>query len=165
MQNKGTWFDRCRISKKVMCRFIANWVSGKRTQNYTSSNFNMSSATVVDWSNYLREVCVHAVTSRSRKLGVPGKTVEIDEAKIGHRKYNRGRIVEGNWVFGIIERESRECFMVPVKKRDSDTLLPIIRDHILPGTTVISDCWRAYNCLQSEGFHHLTKPQYAFCGP
>jgi len=35
-----------------------------------------------------------------------GVVVEIDEAKIGHRKYNRGRSVDGFWVFGGFERGS-----------------------------------------------------------
>ena len=34
----------------------------------------------------------------------PGIVVEIDEAKIGHRKYNRGRWVDGFWGFGGYER-------------------------------------------------------------
>ena len=28
--------------------------------------------------------------------------------------------------------------------------------HVLPGTTVISDCWKAYDCLSEEGYHHLS---------
>lgn len=39
----------------------------------------------------------------SCKLGGPGKTVQIDESKIGKRKYHRGHHVEGQWVFGGIE--------------------------------------------------------------
>lgn len=46
--------------------------------------------------------------------------------------------------------------MVPVEKRDRHTLLPIIREWILPGTQVISDCWKAYDCLKDEGYTHLT---------
>ena len=34
----------------------------------------------------------------SCKLGGPGKTVQIDESKIGKRKYHRGHHVEGQWV-------------------------------------------------------------------
>ena len=32
-----------------------------------------------------------------------------------------------------------------VEKRDRATLLPIITRHTLPGTTIYSDCWAAYN--------------------
>ena len=53
----------------------------------------------------------------SCKLGGPGKTVQIDESKIGKRKYHRGHHVEGQWVFGGSEEGSRRCFIVPVKTR------------------------------------------------
>ena len=34
-------------------------------------------------------------------------------------------------------------------------LLPIIKDWIAPGTTIMSDYWKAYNCLEREGYVHL----------
>ena len=85
------------------------------------------------------------------------KIVEIEESKFGKRKYSVGRIIEGQWVFGGgVYRETRSCIMVPIEKRDSETFLGIIRDRIEPGTTIISDCWKAYNCLSGRGFEHLT---------
>ena len=39
----------------------------------------------------------------------------------------------------------------PVEHRDKDALLLIIRAHMLPGTRVMSDKWKAYDCLQNEG--------------
>jgi len=42
---------------------------------------------------------------------------EIDEAKIDHRKYNRGRLLTGNWIFERFERESKKIFIVPVENR------------------------------------------------
>ena len=36
------------------------------------------------------------------KIGGPGKFVQIDESKIVKRKYYRGHVVEGQWVFGKI---------------------------------------------------------------
>ena len=68
-------------------------------------------------------------------IGGAGKTVEIDESKFGKMKYQRGRYIEGQWIFGGICHETKACFLVPVERRDKDTLLPIIRTHILPGTT------------------------------
>ena len=57
-------------------------------------------------------------------------------------------------MFGGICRETREVFVVPVPTRDRDTLLGVIKEKILPGTTVISDCWKAYDCLEAEGNKH-----------
>jgi len=38
------------------------------------------------------------------KLGGRGKTIEINESMFSHkRKYNRGRIGQGMWVFGMDE--------------------------------------------------------------
>ena len=33
-------------------------------------------------------------------------------------------------------------------------LLDVIKEWIRPGTTVISDCWKAYDCLSHESFVH-----------
>ena len=76
--------------------------------------------------------------------------VEIDESKFGRRKYHRGRYVEGHWVFGGTERGSGNAFMVEVQARDAQTLLPIIRQHIRPGTRIYSDEWRAYRAIQAR---------------
>ena len=46
-------------------------------------------------------------------------------------------------------------FMIPVDDRTSATLLSVIKDYIEPGTTIISDCWKAYDCLASEGYKHF----------
>ena len=102
----------------------------------------------------------------SEKLGGPERIVEIDEAKIGKRKYNRGRLVKGHWIFGGYERESKKIFIVPVEDRTETTLLACIKEWILPGTTIVSDCWKSYNCLSNEGFQHLTvNHSYNFVDP
>ncbi|KAK2549411.1 hypothetical protein P5673_030084 [Acropora cervicornis] len=89
-------------------------------------------------------------------IGEPGSSVEIDESKFGKRTCHRGRFIEAHWAFGCICRESKACFLVPVERRDKDTLLPIIRGQVLPGTHVMSDLWKCYDCLQNEGYQHLT---------
>ena len=51
------------------------------------------------------------------------------------------------WVFGMVDAGHIPAlgYMEVVDQRDASTLLPIIRDHILPGTTIWSDMWAAYN--------------------
>ena len=72
-----------------------------------------------------------------------GHTVEIDESLLVHRKYNVGHHVGEQWVFGGYDVADKVGFMVPVDRRDAATLLPIIQQHIAPGTTVVSDLWAA----------------------
>ena len=75
---------------------------------------------------------------------------EIDESAWTKRKYNRGRQVGTQWVFGGIDRDTRECFAVLVHRRDAATLMPIIYQYVLPGTTIYSDQWRAYNAINDD---------------
>jgi hypothetical protein len=35
------------------------------------------------------------------------------------------------------------------------TLIRIIKDWILPGTTIIFDCWDSYDSLDEDGYQHL----------
>lgn len=63
-------------------------------------------------------------------------------------KYHKGKHVEGRWVFGGVERETGKCFLIPVPDRRAETLIRLIQHWIKPGTTIISDCWKAYNSLK-----------------
>lgn len=122
--------------------------------NIIRLNLRIAQHTAVDFASFCREVVFEHFIVNSKPIGGPGTHVEIDESKFGRRKYNKGHRVEGQWVFGGYERVSGEIFMVPVEKRDRSTLLPIIEEWILPGTTVHSDYWRAYDCLNDEGYNY-----------
>ncbi len=47
-------------------------------------------------------------------------------------------------------------FFKCVEDRTAETLVTIIKTFILPGTTIISDCWKSYSSLSREGYNHLT---------
>jgi len=72
------------------------------------SNEITSSESISDrYSIFCREVCAISLDKQYDKegyIGGDGFIVEVDECKIGRRKYERGRIVEGSWIFGIIVR-------------------------------------------------------------
>ena len=51
------------------------------------------------------------------------------------------------WVFGGIDVNTKDVFLVAVERRDAETLLPVLQEHVLSGTTVISNLWRAYSTV------------------
>lgn len=151
----GTFFDGTHLEVWKVLGFIDLWLK-KVQQNHIAELLETSEKSLVDWSSFCREVVFDGMVHNADPVGGSGRTVEIDESKFGKRKYNRGHRVEGKWVFGGVERETGRCFMIPVESRGKDVLLCIIKHFILPQTTIISDCWRSYNCLQDEGFVHQT---------
>jgi hypothetical protein len=51
----------------------------------------MSSKTVCSFMGYFRQLISDAVETEDVMIGGEGIVVEIDETKLGKRKYNRGR--------------------------------------------------------------------------
>jgi hypothetical protein len=45
------------------------------------------------------------------KIGGPNHLIQVDECKIGRLKYHRGRVVEGNWILGMIDINTNETHM------------------------------------------------------
>ncbi|XP_068237043.1 uncharacterized protein [Palaemon carinicauda] len=152
----GTWFSKGKLDIETNLKFIVVWVQSWFCYKVAVSELKLNKGSVCDWSSFSRGVVINWAFRRSKKIGGNNCTVEIDESKFGKRKYNVGQVIDGQWVYGGISRESREFFLVPVETQDRDTLLSLIKERIEPGTTIISDCWQAYNCLAEEGFKHLT---------
>jgi hypothetical protein len=82
--------------------------------------------------------------------------VEIDESKFGKRKYSYGRMVEGSWIFGGIQRGTNLCFQTPCpgNSHNERTLLPVIQQFVLLVATIITDGLKAYINLNQHGYAH-----------
>ena len=110
-------------------------ISGSKIARLTS----LSKPTVVRALGELRTICSNKVLNAGIKLGGLGKTVEIDESKFGaKRKYKRGRVSEGPWVFGVVERGSQKVL------------------HVQPGTVIYSDQFTPYIPLNQLGYIHVS---------
>ena len=152
---KNTWFEQSNLTLEEIMKLTYWWTAGLK-ENQIAMQLQLSSNTVVDWSMFCREVCEVFIAEKSQKIGGEGKRVQIDESKIGKRKFHRGHFVESQWVFGGIEEESRKSFLVTVVDRTENTLIPIIQQWIEPGSIIISDCWKSYSNLSKYGYTHET---------
>ena len=157
--------------------FINGWLKKKWTHADIRENIKISKKTSIDWRSFCSEVTVHVMDTQE-PIGGPNCKIEIDESLISKRKYNKGRMVKEIWVFGGINRESKKFFIIPLLEeeneeekllenidrdsllkrlpRDKPTLTSIIQKYILPGSTIYSDEWGAYNSLSELGYIHKT---------
>ncbi|CAG4959011.1 unnamed protein product [Colias eurytheme] len=65
----------------------------------------------------------------------------------------QSRRVEGHWVLGLIEDVSEDLRLevCPENIRSAEVLVPLIKNHVLEGTTIHTDYWQAYDCLAEHG--------------
>lgn len=86
---------------------------------------------------FLLQGGVHATTvtmlSTDGLIGGQGRIVEINEMKFGHRKCKRGHVIVDRQIFGALYMKSKQFHleMCSNNRQDHDTLIPIIKKHIL----------------------------------
>uniref|UniRef100_A0A182HLU5 ISXO2-like transposase domain-containing protein n=1 Tax=Anopheles arabiensis TaxID=7173 RepID=A0A182HLU5_ANOAR len=115
-----------------------------------------SKTAILKWFKILREISAEYVETHRQQIGGEGLTVEIDESIVTKRNYHRGRIADNNqvWLVGGICRETKEIFLELVRKRNVGNLQGIIMNNVAPGTTIVTDGWRAYTGLDGKGYEH-----------
>lgn len=165
-RSKGTWFERGHIAVtnifKLMYMFCyqMSFEIAQRELCGIDAATVTSHRTIADWYSYCREVIIiyflDKQTNTPTKIGGPGKVVQIDESKFGKRKYNRGRVIEGYWVLGMVEDKSDDLRLevCPNNIRSAEILVPLIQKHVEEGSIIHTDCWRAYDCLPQYGYIH-----------
>jgi transposase-like protein len=83
--------------------------------------------------------------------------IEIDEAKFGKRKFNKGHRVDGVWVLGMVERtEKRRIILVVVDNRTKETLQSKIIGHVSNRSLVFTDCFKSYKNISVHFKEHRT---------
>ncbi|KFD54055.1 hypothetical protein M513_05074 [Trichuris suis] len=155
---KGTWFEgsRRRLSLEKAIGLIVAWSDELSSLKFCKKHLGLDKSTTVRWNRDLRAVAAEAVGEVSRPIGGPSKTVALDATLFCSGKHNRGwPYARQQWIFGGTCHETGESFVVLVNNRSTATLLPIILRHVQPGTTIVTDEWRAYRCLAQDEFKHV----------
>jgi transposase-like protein len=150
----------------------------------TSMETCLHENTVKRWFKRFRMILFSKMIQYNNKIGGENKVVEIDEAIRMKRKNKVGKLKSQEWIVGGVERSylyylknveptenfnyssvyaidenskfKPKCFLCIVAERTEETLLKIILEKVEVGSIIVTDCWGAYNKLESYGFKHFT---------
>jgi transposase-like protein len=147
---KGTFFSKIRIRKCEILHLAYLWLSGC-THKTAMVHTGHSKPTITDYYSHFNQLVAEDLNEEDLQIGGENIVVEVDETKLGKRKYHRGHHVDGVWVVVGVERTpNRKIFVIMVENRDSYTLAGIINRFVLPGSIVHTDCWRGYSNLSDN---------------
>eukprot|EP00794_Sanderia_malayensis_P009459 gene9459-10446_t len=150
-----SFFEKSKLPLRVLVALIYCWSVGMRLTT-TTIVLGLSEPTVVNWYNLMREECSHKLLALPFVFGGVGHIVEIDESFMIKRKYQLGdvRAQHDQWVFGMYDRTTHVGYIQFVEARTARVLIPIIRAHITPGSTIYSHGWASYRRLPRYGYQH-----------
>src|ERR1700733_8218939 len=140
----------CRLKEKTQDR-LAEFFVGGVTARSAADLAGVNRKTAAYFFHRLRQII-----ARQWEDSLPvEELVEVDESYFGGvRKGKRGRGAAGKIpVFGILKRGGK-VHTVMISNVRKDTLLPIIRQKVVPDSIVYTDSYPAYDVLDVSEFHH-----------
>src|SRR6266705_2843376 len=142
---------KSRISSGKQAKLIEHFVAGT-TARTAARLVRVNKTTAAYYYHRLRELIYQAITNAAPLAG----EIEVDESYFGgHRKGKRGRGAAGKVpVFGLLKRGGK-VYAVVIADAKATTLLPILKERIVPDSIVYSDSLPSDNALAVAGFRHL----------
>ncbi len=115
-----------------------------------SEDLDIDKNAVSRWYCLFRTAIEKHLQLTFEKIGGEGVAVQIDETVIARRKYNRGRVVRQQWLFGVIDTISNHCILRCIDDRCKSTLKNVILETLTEGSIVSSDRWSSYMSIFRE---------------
>ena len=81
------------------------------------------------------------------------KLADLGNSRSTKRKYHRGHVVEGQWVFGGIKDDSRKSFIKTVENRTEEMLLNLHQTVIFSDGYIHKTVNHSIEFVNKEGFH------------
>ena len=123
------------------------------TANKTSKLLGINRNTINRYFNIFR-ICIYRAMD-SKDVKIAGE-FELDESYFGAKRVRgkKGRGAAGKTpVLGLLKRNG-EVKVELVNNCTKEQLMPIIKGHILEGSTINTDGWKAYDGLILNGYQH-----------
>jgi transposase-like protein len=163
----SSFFAKTKLKCNEVLMICYLWLI-KATYSVIMAATGHSSITVSDYTKFCRQLITEMVDDEDTCVGGQGIVVEVDESKLGKRKYHRGHRVDGIWIIGGVERtEERKLFVEPVPNRSAETILNVLSRHIRPGSIIHTDLWRGYTNIEQvlESQHFTVNHSQCFVDP
>jgi len=136
-----------KVKKIIEC--FCEDVDATRTSKLLQINRN----TINRYFNIFRLAILRA--NQPKNIKISGE-FELDESYFGAKRVRgkKGRGAAGKTpVFGLLKREGKVLVEI-VENCSKSQLMPIIQGHILEGSTIHTDGWKAYDGLVLNGYTH-----------
>jgi len=145
------YLKHCKISRIKQLKLMEFFVVGA-TARASAELAGVHRNSAIRFFHKLREKI--ALKQESRVEMFCGN-IELDESYFGGaRKGKRGRGAGGKIpVFGLLKRGGKVYTQV-IDNAQSNTLMPIIREKVVPDSIVYTDSFNAYNALDVSEFKH-----------
>jgi transposase len=132
---------------------MEHFVSGS-TARCTAILVGVNKNTAAYYFQRLREIIFNYTEQEAEEYN--SYEIEVDESYFGGmRKGKRGRGAAGKIpVFGLLKRGGH-VFTKIIPDAKSETLMPIIKQKIIPDSIVCTDTFRSYNVLDISEFKHF----------
>jgi hypothetical protein len=145
------------MALRSIISFFYEWAQNT-PQKRIQHELEIAEKTAMLWARTCRSIAAFYFESLNKEgmIGGPGTILEVDETLVAKRKFNVGRLVEQQWLFGGILRSTPgakfECFLELVSDRSRPTLHGVLKRRVRQGTYICSDSWAAYGDLTVLGF-------------
>ncbi len=137
-----TWFYAVYLMAQTRCG-----ISAKQIQRETGVTYKTA------WRMF-KQIRSMLTDEKSGPIGGFNRKVEMDETYYGSRSEGkRGRGTEKTPVVGMVQRKGQVRAFVAADVK-ADTLRGLIKEHVLPKSTVFTDTFRSYNGLDARGYTH-----------
>jgi transposase len=135
-----TWFYAVYLMASTRCG-----ISAKQIERETGVTYKTA------WRMFKQ---IRSMLEENSPIGGIGKRVETDEMYVGPRTKRLGGIIKPKTpVVGMVERKGRVIAVVAPDTKKS-TLHGMIREYVLPRTTVFTDDYPAYDELNPRNYNH-----------